>query len=492
MTRNINDSQNRKSWLLSPDPDRIGIMYLSVMLASFILGGIMAALIRTELLSPGEILMDAHSFNRVFTFHGIVMIFLFIIPAIPTTLGNFALPRILKTKDLAHPRMNQLSFWLFAVGSLFTITFLLINSVSTGWTLYTPYSATASCRVTCLTAGLGLLAFSSALTGLNFIRSIHRRPGRTSWAKLPLFAWALYFGSVVNILVSLVLGALLFLLLPERFGVTGIFDASLGGDPALFKKLFWLYAYPAVFITILPAMGVVSDSIVKFSRRPIYSYRAMVYSFAAIALFSLFGWGQYLQSGEQTSFSATIFSLLALLLFVPSVVVVLNWLATLYKASIRLSTPMLYAVMFIFLFLLASIAGLFLGNLTTGAYLRGTYFTVAYMHYLLLGGTMMAFLAGLHLWWPKVFGRMFSEKWAALAAILIFLGINISFFTQLLVGVRGLPRRFFNFPDEFLCESKVSSVGAYVLILGMIILVSYLVHSLRSGRFTQDDSWDET
>jgi len=485
------DGHNLESWLLSLDHKRIGIMYLVVMLVSFLLGGILAVLLRTELLGPGQVLMDAGTFNKVFTFHGIVMIFLFIIPAIPAVLGNFSLPLMLGTENLAHPRMNRLSFWLFSVGSLWTIASLLINSLSTGWTFYTPYNAASGCRVLCVTAGLVVLGMSTLLTGLNFILTIHKhRPARMTWSRLPIFAWTLYFSSIVGIFASLVLAVILQLLIAERFGGKGVFDPALGGDAALFQKLFWLYAHPVVYLTILPAIGIVSELIAIFSRKPIFSYRSVVYCSAAIAFFGFFSWGQQLLTSGQPAKTSAIFSLMALSLFVPSAVMVIIWLGTLYRGSLRLAAPMLYGLMFIVHFSITALSGLLLGNMTTGVHLQGSTFASAHLHYMLMGGTLFAFIGGLHYWWPKMFGRMYSEKWAAIAAFFIFLGLNISLIPQMAVGMRGLPQRFYGYPMEFLCESRLSSLGAYILAFGFIIVGSYLIHSLRSGVESSGEHWD--
>jgi cytochrome c oxidase subunit I len=490
MSNYLSNSRDGKSWLSTLDHKRIGVMYLVTILISFLLGGIFALLIRAEALSPGEVLMDANTFNRLFTFHGVIMIFLFIVPAIPAALGNFVLPLMLGARDLAYPRMNRLSFWLFAIGSLFTLTFLFINSLATGWTFYTPYSAAANCRVTFMVVGLAIMGLSSLLSGLNFILSIHKfRPAWMSWSKLPLFAWTLYLSSIVNIFISLVLGVILQLLIAERFGGKGMFDPALGGDPALFQRLFWLYAHPAIYITLLPALGIVSEIIPVFSRKSLFGYKALIFSSAALAFFTLFSWGQHIQTTGQSAMTSTIFSLMALIVFIPSALVIFNWLSTLYKGSISLAAPMLYGLMFIFFFTLGSLSGLFLGNLTTNVHLHGSTFEIGHLHFMLVGGTLIAFIGGLHFWWPKMFGRMYSEKWAALSAALIFAGINLSFFPQLVIGVRGMPRRYFNYPVEFTCENRLSSLGAFLLAAGFVLVTIYLVHSLVKGKTAPANPW---
>ncbi len=490
MSNYLNHTSGWKSWVFTLDHKRIGIMYLVAILSSFLLGGIFAMLIRTELLSPGQTIMDADTYNRTFTLHGAIMIFLFIIPSIPAALGNFVLPVMLGAKDVAFPRLNLLSFWLYCGGAIFAVFSLVTKAVDTGWTFYTPYSTTTSASVISMTLAAVILGFSSIFTGLNFVVTIHKlRPKWMTFFKMPLFLWSLYATSIIQILATPILGITLLLLIAERTMGIGIFDPGLGGDPVLYQHFFWFYSHPAVYIMILPAMGIVSELISVFSRKTIFGYRAIAYSSVAIALFGFFVWGHHMFTSGQSTLANMIFSLLTFSVSIPSAIKVFNWLATLYKGSISLAAPMLYALMFIFLFAIGGLTGLFLGTLATDVHLHDTYFVVAHFHYVMFGGTMIAFLGGLHYWWPKMFGRMYSEKLAALAAFLIFVGFNMTFFTQFVMGTRGMPRRYYNYPEEFTAAHQLSSVGSYIMGFGFVLIAAYLVYSLIWGKQAPGNPW---
>ena len=479
-----------KSWLTTLDHKRIGVMYLISVLTALFLGGLFAMLVRTELLTSGKTIMDADTYNRSFTLHGAIMIFLFMIPSIPAAFGNFVLPMQLGAKDVAFPRLNLASWYLYIAGAVFALVAILAGGVDTGWTFYTPYSTSASGAVVWLTMGVFILGFSSIFTGLNFIVTIHKlRPKWMGWFKLPLFLWSLYATSIIQVLATPVLGITLLLLVLERtFGV-GIFDPALGGDPVLYQHFFWFYSHPAVYIMILPAMGIISELVSVFSRKHIFGYKFIAYSSIAIALFGFLVWGHHMFTSGQSSLANMIFSALTFSVAIPSAIKVFNWLATMYKGSLRLATPMLYVFAFLFLFTIGGLTGLFLGTLATDVHLHDTYFVVAHFHYVMMGGTLIAFLGGLHYWWPKMTGRMYNEAWGRLAAGMIFVGFNATFFTQFVMGSKGMPRRYYNYSPEFTVYHQISTFGSYFMAVGFVLIAAYLIASLFKGQPAPANPW---
>jgi cytochrome c oxidase subunit 1 len=416
----INQSRGILSWLFTLDHKRIGVLYLASILFAFFLGGVFAVLVRTELLGPQPTIMSADTYNQMFTLHGAIMIFLFIIPGIPAALGNFVLPLMLGAKDVAFPRLNLMSWWLWIIGATFAVLAILFGGVDTGWTFYTPYSTTTNTNVIMVTTGAFILGFSSIFTGLNFIVTIHKlRPKKMTWFKMPLFLWALYATALIQILATPVLAITLLLLIAERVMGIGIFDSSLGGDPVLFQHFFWFYSHPAVYIMILPAMGVISELISTFSRKRIFGYRFIAFSSVAIAILGFLVWGHHLFTSGQSGLANMVFSALTFSVSIPSAIKVFNWLATMYKGSIRLDTPMLWALSFIFLFMIGGLTGLFLGALATDIHLHDTYFIVAHFHYTMMGGTVMGFLGGLHFWWPKAGAYLMAVGFLVMAGYLI-------------------------------------------------------------------------
>jgi len=486
-------SRGLKSWLFTLDHKRIGVMYLASVLAAFLIGGVFAMLIRMELLTPGPTLMSAEAYNKAFTLHGVVMIFLFIIPSIPAALGNFALPLMLGAKDVAFPRLNLASYWLYLAGALMGVVAMVSGGIDTGWTFYTPYSSSTGGAVSLMTLAAFVLGFSSIFTGINFIATIHklRAPGMT-WFRMPLFAWSMYATAIIQILATPVIGITLLLLVMERVFNVGIFDPKLGGDPVLFQHFFWFYSHPAVYIMILPGMAVISEVIPCFSKKPIFGYKAVAYSSVAIALVSFLVWGHHMYESGQTTVASAIFSFLTFLVAIPSAVKVFNWLATMYRGSISFQAPMLYAIAFLLLFAIGGLTGIVLGTLSVDVHLHDTYFVVAHFHYVMMGGTVIAFLAGLHYWWPKMFGRMYSEKWARISAALVFVGFNLTFFAQFLVGSRGMPRRYYNYLEEFQPLHIVSTVGSWVLAAGFFLMAGYLYASLRKPIDAPANPWGAT
>src|ERR1043165_5074379 len=488
----LNSEYGLKSWLLTRDHKRIALLYLGSISFFFVIGGIYAMLIRLELLTPQGDLLQSTTYNKVFTQHGIVMVFFFLIPSIPATLGNFLVPLMIGAKDLAFPRLNLLSWYVYMLGGLITIYALLVGGVDTGWTFYAPYSTTFSNSYV-VAAGIGIFVsgFSSILTGLNFIITVHvmRAPGMTCFP-LPLFIWSMYATSLVMILGTPVIAITILLLAFERLTQVGIFDPAIGGDPVLFQHLFWFYSHPAVYIMVLPSMGVVSELIANFSRKNIFGYAFVAFSSLAIAVFGFLVWGHHLFVSSQSVYASMIFSFLSFAVAIPSAIKVFNWTATLYKGSISLETPMLYAFGFIGLFTVGGMTGLFLASLGVNVHVTDTYFIVAHFHYIMVGGAMFGYLGGLHYWWPKISGRRYPDGWGRLSALLIFVGFNLTFFPQFLAGYLGMPRRYHACPPEFQVFNVLSSAGASILGFGLLIPAIYFVWSMRYGPRAEANPWD--
>jgi cytochrome c oxidase subunit 1 len=489
-TNYLNAKRGVWSWLTTVDHKRIGLMYLVSVLVAFALGGAFALAIRLELLTPKKTVMDADAYNQAFTLHGAIMVFLFIIPSIPAALGNFVLPIMLGAKDVAFPKLNLLSLYLYWIGAIFALSSVLTGGLDTGWTFYVPYSATTNTAVISVTFGAFIMGFSSVLTGLNFIVTMHklRAPGM-SWYKMPLFLWSLYATSIIQILATPVLAITLLLLIAERAFHIGIFDPNLGGDPVLYQHFFWFYSHPAVYIMILPGMGIISDLIAVHAQRRIFGYKAIAFSSVAIALVGFLVWGHHMYVAGQSPMAAVIFSALTFLVAVPSGIKVFNWIGTLYGGSISFTTPMMFVLSFLFLFSIGGLTGLFLGMLSVDMHLHDTYFVVAHFHYVMMGGTVTAFLGGLHHWWPKITGRMYNEKVGRFSALLYFVGFNVTFFTQFIMGSRGMPRRYYNYLDQFQPLHAFSTVGSWILGLGFLVMLYNLVDSLKNGERAPKNPW---
>jgi cytochrome c oxidase subunit 1 len=490
----LNAESGLKSWLLTQDHKRIAILYLIAITAFFMVGGLMAVLIRLELATPAGDLLDSNTYNKVFTMHGVIMIFFFLIPSIPATLGNFLIPLMIGAKDLAFPRINLLSWYIYMLGGCFGVFVLITGGVDTGWTFYTPFSSTYSNGYVVLTAMAAFInGFSSILTGLNFIVTIHRMraPGLT-WFRLPLFVWANYATSMILILGTPVIAVTLFLLMLERGLHIGFFDPAYGGDPVLFQHLFWFYSHPAVYIMILPSMGVISEIISTFCSKKPFGYTFIAFSSVAIAVFGFLVWGHHMFVSSQSAYAGMVFSILSYIVAIPSAIKVFNWSATMYKGDVRLETPMLYALGFIGLFTVGGLTGLFLAAMGVDVHVTDTYFVVAHFHYVMVGGAVMGYLAGLHFWWPKMFGRMYPQLWSKVAAIMIFVGFNLTFFPQFVLGYLGMPRRYHVYPPEFQVFNVLSSAGASVLGLGFLIPAIYFLWSLKYGRLAGPNPWGAT
>ncbi|MBL8685559.1 MAG: cbb3-type cytochrome c oxidase subunit I [Myxococcales bacterium] len=479
-----------KGWLLTLDHKRIGLMYLISTLLAFFMGGVFALLVRLELFAPGRTIMSAEYYNRAFTLHGAIMVFLFIIPSVPGALGNFVLPIMLGTKDVAFPRLNLLSFYIYIIGATFSLYSIVTGSVDTGWTFYTPYSTTSQTSVVSMVLGVFILGFSSILTGLNFIVTVHklRAPG-LHWKRLPLFIWGTYATSIIQVLATPVLAITLLLLAAERTMGLGIFDPALGGDPILFQHFFWFYSHPAVYIMIVPGMAVASELFATFTRRAIFGYFAVAMSSLGLALVGFLVWGHHMFTSGQSEWATMLFSALTMLVAIPSGVKVFNWTATLYKGSIELTTPMLYALSFLVLFTIGGLTGLFCAVLNTDIHLHDTYFIVAHFHYVMMGGTVMAFVGGILYWWPKMTGKLYDEKLAKVSWLFVFIGFNTTFLIQFVMGSKGMPRRYYDYLPQFEIYHKVSTFGSWLLLIGFSICAFVLIKSLRSGAKAPPNPW---
>ncbi|MGA7683757.1 MAG: cytochrome c oxidase subunit I [Terriglobales bacterium] len=488
----LNAGHGFKSWLLTRDHKRIAMLYLLSITFFFFIGGIFALLIRLELLTPAGDLVQSDTYNKLFTMHGMVMVFFFLIPAVPAVLGNFLIPIMIGARDLAFPRINLLSWYLYIAGGLLMVYTILAGGVDTGWTFYTPLSTEFS-NTNVITAALGIFiaGFSSILTGLNFIVTIHRMraPGMT-WNRLPLFVWSHYATSIIQVLGTPVIAITIVLVALERLFHLGIFNPALGGDPLLFQHLFWFYSHPAVYIMILPGMGIVSEIVCCFSRKRIFGYQAMAMAVLAIAVLGFLVWAHHMFVAGISIYSALIFSLLSYFVAVPSAVKVFNWTATMYKGSITYQTPMLYAFGFIGLFTIGGLTGLFLACLGIDVHVTDTYFVIAHFHYVMVGGMVVAYLGGMHFWWPKISGRMYPEAWGKLAALIVFIGFNLTFFPQFLVGYMGMPRRYHAYPPEFQILNVLSTAGATILAVGYLLPMVYFVWSMRYGPPAPANPWN--
>lgn len=491
----IKDSQGRtgiSAWIFSTDHKRIAILYLVSLMSFFMAGVTLGVLMRLELIAPGRNIMEAQTYNATFTLHGVIMIFLFIIPGIPAALGNFVLPLQLGARDVAFPRLNLLSWWIYIAGAGIAIMSLFTGGgpPDTGWTFYAPYSVKTQTNVTLAVFGAFVLGFSSILTGLNFVTTIHRlRAPGMKWFRMPLFPWSLYATGWVQILATPILGVTLLLLILERqFGV-GFFDPGKGGDPILYEHLFWIYSHPAVYIMILPAMGIISEIFPAFSKKNVFGYSFIVFSTLSIAGLGYLVWGHHMFTSGMSDTSRWIFSLLTFLVAVPSGIKVFNWVATMYKGSVENDSPLLFAMAFVFLFSIGGLTGLINGALSTNVQIHDTAFVVGHFHYVMFGGTGVAMFAGIHYWFPKITGRRYNETAARAACLLLFIGFNTLYFPMLVMGWLGMPRRYYDYLPVFHKYHFVSTLGSWVVAASIIIMAVNLVRSARRGAASEANPW---
>ena len=487
----LNNGLTLKSWLLTKDHKRIALLYLAAVSFFFLIGALFAVLIRLELVTPAGDLLTDETYNKVFTMHGVMMVFFFLIPVVPAVLGNFLIPLMIGAKDLAFPKLNLLSFYVYMVGSLFTMWSIVSGGLDTGWTFYTPFSTVASTSAV-VPAALGIFinGFSGILTGLNFMVTIHtmRAPGMT-WFRLPLFVWAHYATSLIQILGTPVVAITIVLVAAERVFGFGLFNPAVGGDPVLFQHLFWFYSHPAVYIMILPAMGIISEIIAASSRKQVFGYSFVAFASIGIAVIGFLVWGQNMFVSGESVYAALVFSVLTFIVAVPSAVKVFNWTATMYRGSVSWESPMFFAAGFMGLFAVGGLTGLFLASMGLDVHLTDTYFVVAHFHYVMVGGTIMGYLGGIHFWWPKITGRKYNDIMARVSAVIVFIGFNLTFLPQFVVGYLGMPRRYHAYPDEFQVLNVLSSAGAAVLAVGYMMPIFYLIASLKSGELSGDNPW---
>ncbi len=486
----LNVTKGFMSWAATLDHKRIGIMYLIGVTAAFLAGGLFALLVRLHLWEPTGALFDNATYNQIFTLHGAFMVFIFVIPAIPGSLGNIVLPIMLGAKDVALPRLNLLSFYLWVTGTCFALYAILAGGFDTGWTFYAPYSLYTNQAVISIGLGIFILGFSSIFTGLNFIVTTHklRAPGMT-WFRMPLFVWAIYATSILQVLATPVLGITILLVAFERLYGVGIFDPRLGGDPVLFEHFFWFYSHPAVYIMVLPAFGIISELVTVHSRKPLFGYKLIAFSSIAIAVISFLVWGHHMFTSGQSTYAMFAFSFLTFFVAIPTAIKEFSWVATIWKGSIAMNSPMLYTLAFLIIFAIGGLTGVILGALNVDIHLHDTYFVVAHFHYVMMGSIALAFFAGLHHWWPKIFGVMYNEGLAKLACGIIFIGFNATFIPQFVMGSRGMPRRYATYIEDYQPFHQASTIGAMVLGAGVALMVGYLVHSLLAGKKAMQNHW---
>ena len=487
----LNVDRGVMSWLKTLDHKRIGVMYFVSVLVAFLLGGIFAMLVRLELTTPEPTLMSANTYNRMFTLHGMVMIFLFMIPAIPGVFGNFCLPLMLGAKDVAFPRLNLLSLYVYWTGAALVLWGVITGGADTGWTFYAPYSTTTPMTLFPVLFGVFIIGFSSILTGLNFIVTIHtlRAPGIT-WMKMPLFVWAIYATSIIQVLATPVIGLTTLLVGIEKVGGFGLFDPGRGGDPVLMQHLFWFYSHPAVYIMVLPAMGVMSEVIAAYARKNIFGYKMIAYSSLGIAFVGFFAWGHHMFVSGQSPFDDGAFAVISMLVGVFTAIKVFNWVGTLYRGAIYVSGPFIYACGFLFFIVFGGMTGIAVATVSLDVHWHDTYFVVAHFHFIMVGAVIMAFLAAIHYWFPKMFGKMYHEGWSMVAAVFIVLGFNATFIPQFLLGNAGMPRRYYIYPERFTALNVASTAGSTLLAFGFIIIAVYLVWALKYGAIAGPNPWN--
>jgi cytochrome c oxidase subunit 1 len=480
------------SWLLSTDHKRIGLLYLYAIIFFFFVAATLGLLMRIELIAPGRTIMEPQTYNGFFTIHGIIMIFVIVIPGLAAVFGNFFLPILIGARDVAFPKLNLFSWYLYMIGAILGVLSQFMGSgpPDTGWTFYVPYSVESATSVIWALTAAFILGFSSILTGLNFIVTIHRmRAPGMKWMRMPLFPWAIYATAWIQVLATPIVGITLLMVIAERVLNIGFFDPALGGDPVLFQHLFWIYSHPAVYIMILPAMGIVTEIFPTFSQKPVFGYGAIVLSSLAIAFVGYFVWGHHMFTSGMSYYARWFFSFLTFIVAIPSAIKVFNWISTMYGGAIDMKPPLLYAIAFIFLFMIGGFTGLILGALATNVQTHDTAFVVAHFHYIIFGGMGFAFFAGIHYWFPKMFGRMYNNRVAYIAWFFNFVGFNILYFPHFIMGIQGMPRRSYDYLPQFQTGHFISTIGAFILFIGLIMMVWNLIHAARRGAKAPANPW---
>ncbi|HEX7128059.1 MAG TPA: cbb3-type cytochrome c oxidase subunit I [Thermodesulfobacteriota bacterium] len=478
------------SWLTTTDHKRIGILFLWTVSAALLLGGVFAILLRLELLTPGRTFVDPMTYNRFFTLHGVIMVWMFMIPSIPTSFGNFMLPIMLGAKDVAFPRLNLASWYVYLAGAAIVLTGMVLGGTDTGWTFYTPYSSKTPADVAPVVLGVFVLGVSTIITGINFIVTTHTLRARgMTWHRMPLFVWSIYATSVIQVLATPVLGMALVLVALDHALALGVFDPAAGGDPILYQHVFWFYSHPAVYIMVLPAFAVISETVCALSHKNPASYRAIAYSSVGIAFVGFLTWGHHMFVSGMSALDVGVFSVLSMLVAIFSAIKVFAWVGTMYRGSIAFRTPMAYVIAFLVLFGVGGMTGVAVATAALDVHWHDTYFIVAHFHFIMVGGTITAFLAGLHYWFPKMFGRLYPERWGLLAAALVFGGFLLTFIPQFLLGNAGMPRRYYEYPERYQALHVLSTGGSWLIGVGLAVTVVYLVWALRYGPPSGDNPW---
>ena len=480
------------SWLTSTDHKRVGLLYLYSMVSFFFVGAAIGVVMRLVQLTTFQNLITAQTYNALFTLHGVIMIFLFVVPGLPAVFGNFFLPILIGAKDVAFPRLNLASWYFFMIGAILAILSLFTGggAPDTGWTFYAPFSIKTGTNISLAVFGAFILGFSSMLTGINFITTIHRlrAPGMT-WFRMPLMSWALYSTSWIQLLATPILAITLVLVILERFFGIGIFDPAKGGDPLLYQHLFWIYSHPAVYIMILPAMGAISEILPTFAKRPIFGYKAIAFSSMSIAGVGSLVWAHHMFTSGMSNVAQMIFSLLTMVVAVPSAIKVFNWVSTLYKGSIDFQPPLFFALSFIFLFCIGGLTGVMQGALAINIHIHDTYFIVGHFHYVMFGGTGFAFFAALLYWFPKMFGKMYSKKAIYASWFPMFIGFNMLYFSMLILGMMGMPRRYYVHLPQFHGLHVFATVGSWFLVLGLLMFFGALLYAIFRGKKAEANPW---